>query len=80
MNTTITGTVGRCWLAAATVLAGGTVLGTCELRVRQALVETAQSTVLTGVGCLPALLDPEGDVPSECTLFTREWGQSFVSH
>ena len=38
--------IGRCWLAAATVLAGGTVLGTCEVRLREALVNSTKSLAL----------------------------------
>ena len=38
--------IGRCWLAAATVLAGGTVLGTCEVRLHDAFVTSTKSLVL----------------------------------
>ena len=70
MNTTKANQIARCWLAAATLFAGGTVLGTCEVRVRDALVTTAQGAALTTVGCLPTMLGWEEN--SECTLFTGD--------
>lgn len=61
MNTTKTNRIARYWLAAATVFAGGTVLGTCELRVHDALVTTAESLVFgvfeTTVGDLVGSLE-----------------------
>ena len=56
MKTARTKRIGRYWLAAATAFAGGTVLGTCELRMRDAFMTTAQGTVLTAVTNLPTLL------------------------
>ena len=46
MKTSGTNRIGRCCLAAATFLAGGTVVGTCEVRLRDALVTTSKSVVL----------------------------------
>ena len=46
MKTSGANWIGRCCLSAATLLAGGTVLGTCEVRLHDALVTSAKSTVL----------------------------------
>ena len=45
MRTGRTNRMARCWVAAATLLAGGTVLGTCELRMREALITSTKSLV-----------------------------------
>lgn len=67
MRTARTRRIQRCWLAAATVLAGGTVLGTCEVRMREALVTTVQTATLTTVGCVPTMLGLDNN--SACDMF-----------
>ncbi|MCK4660886.1 MAG: hypothetical protein KAV82_15305 [Phycisphaerae bacterium] len=42
--------LGRSCLAAATLLAGGTLMGTCELRLRDAFVDSSKSLVLGTFG------------------------------
>jgi hypothetical protein len=46
VKTTRTNRIARWGLAAATLLAGGTVFGACELRLKDALVSSTQSLVL----------------------------------
>ncbi|MFH0981498.1 MAG: hypothetical protein V2A79_08165 [Planctomycetota bacterium] len=63
MRASRTNLITRCWLAAATLLAGGTVLSTCELRVRDAFVSSTKSTVL---GLFDTMLqDLAGDVTTD---------------
>ncbi|MCP4590311.1 MAG: hypothetical protein GY842_06185 [bacterium] len=69
MKSTRTTRFEHCWLAAATLFAGGTVLGTCELRLRDAFVTTTQATILTAVECLPTMLG--ADENSACDVFAQ---------
>ncbi len=46
MKTSGANRIRRCCLAAATFLAGGTVVGTCEVRLHDAFVSTSKSVVL----------------------------------
>lgn len=46
MKTTRINRIGRCWLAAVTLLAGGTVMGTCEVRLHDAFMTSTKSLAL----------------------------------
>lgn len=52
MKTETVKRIGRCWLAAATVLGGGTVLGTCTSRMGGALKTSAKCQVYNTLGVI----------------------------